>query len=101
MFSSHQSHASSRPPHPAAQRLIQKQREYQSFLNILAQNRQLVEYMNAMGDRLDTLDAGSEVSLAAQQIPTSAEDPTPTLPNGAMPDRIVRIPVEDGAAEEE
>lgn len=34
-------------------------------------------------------------SLQAKTHPTSAEDPTPVLPPNALPDRLVRIPVQE------
>lgn len=48
--------------HPAQHRLVQKQREYANFLQMLAQNKQLVNYFEHFGDRFDTLDGGSEGS---------------------------------------
>ncbi|ORY61934.1 hypothetical protein BCR35DRAFT_309023 [Leucosporidium creatinivorum] len=110
---------------PAQQRLVDKQREYQAFLKIHQQGQDLLQFFHQFGDKYDVLDGGSEAvgdavehwktvfrathlalnSLATKKIPTSAEDLTPVLPPGTLPDRLVRIPVEqeegtEGGAEQ-
>lgn len=45
---------------PAQQRLVDKQREYQAFLQIHQQGHQLAQFLDQFADKYDVLDGGSE-----------------------------------------
>ncbi|KAL8293129.1 hypothetical protein RQP46_000823 [Phenoliferia psychrophenolica] len=98
--------------HPAQVRLVEQQREYAAFLMIAKQNREFASFLQQYGHQFNVLDQGSAsvaqvvehwqtvfrithlalASLVEKQVPTSAEDDTPIVPPGSMPDRLVRIP---------
>ncbi|KAK4053839.1 ubiquitin C-terminal hydrolase Ubp14 [Microbotryomycetes sp. JL201] len=99
----------------AQERLLDKQREYQAFLKLFQQTKDLVAAFDAFALKYDVLDGGSEAvgdvvehwqtvfrathlalaSLASKREPVSQDDPTMlALKSGTLPDRLVRIPVE-------
>ncbi|KAM0792350.1 hypothetical protein ACM66B_005030 [Microbotryomycetes sp. NB124-2] len=99
----------------AQERLLDKQREYQAFLKLFQQTNDLVAAFDAFALKYDVLDGGSEAvgdvvehwqtvfrathlalaSLAAKRESVSQDDQTvTTLAPGTLPDRLVRIPVE-------
>ncbi|BGP13763.1 hypothetical protein JCM10213_006406 [Rhodosporidiobolus nylandii] len=108
---------------PAKANLLEKQREYAAFATVCAQSEQLAAYLAKFADQYDVLDGGSEAvgdvvehwqnvfratglalaSLAnkrAALAPATTENGTPVnpadveLPPGTLPDKFVRIPVQ-------
>ncbi|GAA6004687.1 hypothetical protein JCM10207_000982 [Rhodosporidiobolus poonsookiae] len=107
-----------------ARRLLDKQREFAAFSTVCSQAEQLAAFLDHFADKYDVLDGGSEAvgdvvehwqnvfrvtglalaSLATQRTalaPTLAgEDKAPVnpedvvLPPGSLPDKYVRIPVQ-------
>ncbi|GAA5990485.1 hypothetical protein JCM11641_007733 [Rhodosporidiobolus odoratus] len=106
-----------------ANALIEKQREYAAFAGVAAQSEQLATFLAMFADKYDVLDGGSEAvgdvvehwqnvfrvtglalaSLAEKRSTVAAETTgdsqstsisTVDLPPGTLPDKLVRIPVQ-------
>ncbi|GAA5848236.1 hypothetical protein JCM8547_004451 [Rhodosporidiobolus lusitaniae] len=105
-----------------SQALLDKQREFNAFSTVQVQSRSLRQFLEHFADKYDVLDGGSEAvgdvvehwqnvfrvtglalasiaeKRAAQAAPTEdGASPSPAdvvLPPGTLPDKLVRIPVQ-------